>query len=145
LLLISPAAFAHGIPAQAMVTILIVWPMLITGIYGALVLLLRWKRLFKHQWITIISYILALGSLGLLAVSLWVFGTVVFELDSGNQDYFSEHYLQLFLLFLVVIFHVGVVTWIFRIPIKQYRQLAEKTNEAASSINNALGIKDNEG
>jgi hypothetical protein len=141
LLLISPAAFAHGIPAQAMVIILIVWPTIITAMYGLIVLFLRWKQLFKYQWLTIISYILAIGTLGLLAVSVVVFGSVIAELFTGEQNYFSDHYIQLFLLFLVVILHAGIVTWLFRVPIKQYKNLAGKTNETANSINEALGIK----
>lgn len=93
----------------------------------------------------IISYILSLATLGLLAVSVTVFGSVILELISDEQNYFSEHFMQLFLLFLVVILHLGIEVWLFRAPIKQYRQLTGKTNEEIRSINHALGIKDNEG
>ncbi len=145
LLLLPSLAFAHGIPVEAMVVILVVWPMLISAVYGLIVLFLRWKQFFKYQWIMIISYILSLATLGLLAVSVTVFGSVILALISDEQNYFSEHFMQLFLLFLVVILHLGIEVWLFRAPIKQYRQLTGKTNEEIRSINHALGIKDNEG
>ena len=33
----SSLAFAHGIPVEAMVVILVVWPMLISAVYGLIV------------------------------------------------------------------------------------------------------------
>lgn len=136
LLLLPSTAYAHNFG------LLFEWAgisacfiMVIT--HWALVLLLCWTQLFKHLWLTILSSTLS-------AINM-LFAYLIFSEVLSN--YLDPNYLRgqkndFITLFIVLTINFVAVLWLARLPIKQYKQLSDNKNDASSSINEALGIKD---
>jgi len=62
----------------------------------------------------------------------------------GGNDYYSQHPWELLALLFVILANLWMIMWAFKTPRKQY-QLLFKKDDTTSSINEALGIKDNKG
>ncbi|MFW5450287.1 MAG: hypothetical protein ACKE9I_01710 [Methylophagaceae bacterium] len=106
-------AFASGIPGGAILTVFVGLSTMSIVIHGLLVLLLHWKKLFKHHWLVITSLLLSL-----LNTLLWMLSFLMFAEDSpaylpGNTEW---------VLGAMLMMNIILIIKIFIAPRKQYNQ-----------------------
>ncbi len=139
-------AFAHSgrIPGGLILGIIVGWPAMFSAIHCLIVLLVNWKKLFKYPSLVIISTIITFFTSLLLAVSAFMYAIVLGDTVMGNNNYYSQHGWELLALFFVILANFWMIKWAFKTPRKQH-QLEFNNKDMTSSINEALGIKDNKG
>ena len=146
ILLMPVMAFAHSgrIPGGLILGIIVIWPAIFSAIHCLIVLLIRWKSLFRYPSFVMISKIITFFTSLLLAVSAFMYTITLGDTVMGGNDYYSQHPWELLALLFVILANLWMIMWAFKTPRKQY-QLLFKKDDTTSSINEALGIKDNKG
>lgn len=147
LCLIPSVAYAHSgrIPGGLILGIIVVWPAIFSAIHCLIVLLIRWKALFRYASLVIISKIITFFTSLLLAVGAFMYAIVLGDTVRGGNEYYSQHSWELIALLFVILANLWMIKWAFKTPRNQHQLLFNKKNETTSSINEALGMKENKG
>ena len=138
LLLLSPAAFAHGISASIVGMLLILYSTAFLLGQAILIIVLRRMKLFKHRWLITASFIASL-------INALIWGLVLFVVIYGAPELLRDDKLITLVVFVMVIINLSVIVWTFKSPSKQWHELeGQPPYKAENTINEALGIKGKE-
>jgi len=125
-------AFAHSgrMPGGLILSIIVGWPAIFSGVHCLVVLLMHWKNLFRTSWLVTISKLITVLTSVLLAVSIFIYTMTLIDTLMGSNDYYSEHSWQLLVLLLLIVANFRMIKWAFKIPRKQYVELVGNKEES---------------
>lgn len=90
-----------------------------TAIHLVLVLLLRWKKYFRHLWLMLMSSLLSLVNLNIAMLAF-------FDMFDKYLDprYLADMKGEFIFLFIVLSLNALAIIWLFSLPLKQYNTLS---------------------